>query len=129
MSERPTVSVPVEIEGARQQFENWRRDRKRGERIPADLWATAVALAKQHGVWPTAKALSLDHSGLKRRVGNVEEKDQKNGAFVELIAQGVMLYSCSVEMEDGRGARMRVELKGAAVDVTALSRTFWSERG
>jgi len=24
---------------------------------------------------------------------------------------------------------MRVEMKGAAVDVTALSRTFWSERG
>jgi hypothetical protein len=40
-----------------------------------------------------------------------------------------MLYSCTVEMEDERGARMRVELKGAAVDVTALSRTFWSERG
>ena len=32
-------------------------------------------------------------------------------------------------MEDGQGARMRVEMKGAAVDVTALSRTFWSERG
>jgi len=128
MSERPTVSFPTEIEEARQQFENWRRDRKRGERIPADLWATAVAVAKQHGVWPTAKALHLDHSGLKRRVRNVEE-DEKSGAFVELIPHGAMLYSCTVEMEDGRGARMRVKLKGAAVDVTALSRTFWSERG
>jgi hypothetical protein len=128
MSERPTVSVPTEIEEAREQFENWRRDRKRGERIPADLWATAVALAKQHGVWPTAKALHLDHSGLKRRVRN-EEEDEKSSAFVELIPQGTMLYSCTVEMEDGRGARMRVELKGAAADVTALSRTFWSERG
>lgn len=128
MSERPTVSVSTEIEEAREQFENWRRDRKRGERIPADLWATAVALAKQHGVWPTAKALHLDHSGLKRRVRN-EEEDEKSSAFVELIPQGTMLYSCTVEMEDGRGARMRVELKGAAADVTALSRTFWSERG
>ena len=128
MSERPTVSIPTEIEEARQQFENWRGERKRGERIPANLWATAVGLAKQHGVWPTAKALHLDHSGLKRRVRN-DEGDEKSSAFVELIPQGGMVYSCAVEMEDGRGARMRVELKGAAVDVTALSRTFWSERG
>jgi hypothetical protein len=119
MSERPTVSVPGGIEEAQQQFENWRRDRKRGERIPADLWATAMGLAKQHGVWPTAKALHLDHSRLKRRVGN-DERDEKSSAFVELIPQGAMLYNCTVEMEDGRGARMRVELKGAAVDVTGV---------
>jgi len=128
MSERPTVSVSTEIEEARQQFENWRRDRKRGERIPVYLWAKAVAAAKVEGVWPTAKALHLDHSRLKRRVRNKEE-DEKSSAFVELVPQGVMLYVCTVEMEDGRGARMRVELKGAAVDVTALSRTFWGERG
>jgi hypothetical protein len=30
-------------------------------------WATAIELAKQHGVWPTARALHLDHSRLKRR--------------------------------------------------------------
>ena len=127
MSERPTVSVSTEIEEAQEQFENWRRGRKRGERIPANLWAAAVALAQQHGVWPTAKALHLDHSRLKRRVGNGEE-DEKRSAFVELIPQGAMLYS-TVEMEDGQGARMRVEVKGAVVDVTALSRTFWAERG
>jgi hypothetical protein len=76
---------------------------------------------------PTAKALSLDHSRLKRRVGNHAE-EEKSGPFVELISQGTMFYACMVEMEDGRDARMRVELKGAAADVTALSRTFWSER-
>jgi len=127
MSERPADQVPAKIEEAQEQFENWRRERKRGERIPADLWATAVELAKQRGVWPIAKALGLDHSQLKRRAGNGEE-DEKSDVFAELIPQEAMLYSCTVEMEDGRGARMRVELKGAAADVTALSRTFWSER-
>jgi hypothetical protein len=130
MSERPTDTVPAEIEEAQLQFANWRRERRRGQRIPEHLWVTAVQLAKQHGVWPAARALHLDHSRLKRRVRNGEEEEgAKSGAFVELIPQGAILYSCSVEMEDGRGARMRVELKGAAVDVTALSRTFWSERG
>ena len=127
MSERPTESVSTEIEEAQEQFENWRRGRKRGERIPADLWGTAVGLAKQHGVWPTARALNLDHNRLKRRVGDGDD-EVKSGGFVELIAQGAMLCTCIVEMEDARGARMRIELKGAAADVTALSRTFWSER-
>ena len=127
MSERPTVSVPAEIEKAQLQFEAWRSERQRGQRIPESLWLTAVELAKQHGVWPTARALHLDHSRLKRRVRNGED-DEKNGGFVELIPEGAMLCGCTVEMEDGRGARMRIELKGAAADVTALSRTFWSER-
>ena len=127
MSERPTIAVPAAIQEAELQFERWRRERKHGGRIPEELWAAAVELAKQHGVWPTARALHLDHSRLKRRVHNGED-NEKSGAFVELISQGAMLCACTVEMEDGRGARMRIELKGAAADVTALSRTFWSER-
>ena len=55
MNERPTGTVPAEIEEAQLQFENRRRERKRGERIPQNLWVTAVALAKEHGVWPTAR--------------------------------------------------------------------------
>lgn len=128
MSERPTMAVPAAMQETQLQFENWRRERKRGERIPENLWAAAVELAKQHGVWPTARSLHLDHSRLKRSVGNVEE-EVKNGAFIEVIPQGAVFCACTVEMEDGRGARMRIELKGAAADVAALSRTFWSERG
>ena len=129
MSGRPAATVPVEIQEAQQQFGNWRGERKRGERIPENLWVTAVALAKEHGVWPTARALHLDHSRLKRRVRSGEEEDVKSGAFVEVISQVAMHCACIVEMEDERGARMRIELKGAVADVIVLSRTFWSERG
>ena len=126
MSKKPTSAVPAAIEEGQMQFENWRHERKRRERIPENLWATAVELAKQHGVWPTARALHLDYVRLKRRLGNGD--DDNSSAFVELIPQGAMRCTCTVEMEDARGARMRIELKGAAADVTALSRTFWSER-
>jgi hypothetical protein len=125
--ERPTKTIPAEIEEAQLQFQNWRQDRQRGHRIPENLWATAVELAKQHGVWPTAWALHLDHNRLKRR-GGIAGDNENDGAFVELISQGAMVCACTVEMEDARGARMRIELKGAAANVTALSRTFWSER-
>jgi len=74
MNGRPTVTVPPEIEEAQLQFENWRCERKRGQRIPENLWGTAVELAKQHGVWPTARALNLDHNRLNRRVGNGDDE-------------------------------------------------------
>jgi hypothetical protein len=65
---------------------------------------------------------------LKRHVHNGEQ-EVTGDAFIEVIPQGAVFCACTVEMEDGRGARMRIELKGAAADVTALSRAFWSERG
>src|SRR6266705_772040 len=45
MSERPTDTVPAEIEEAQLQFENWRRERERGQRIPKNLWGTAAGKA------------------------------------------------------------------------------------
>jgi hypothetical protein len=101
MSERPNVAVPAAIQEAQLEFENWRRDRKRGERIPGNLWAAAVELAKQHGVWPTARALHLDHSRLKRCVRNGED-DEKSSGFVELIPEGSVLR---MHRGDGRRAR------------------------
>ncbi len=48
-------------------------------------------------------------------------------AFVELVPpQRACLPECIVELEDPRGAKMRIHLKGAeAPDLAALSRSFW----
>ena len=127
MSEKPTVTNPAGIEEAQLEFETWRRERRRGARIPENLWTKAMELARQHGVWPTARALHLDYSRLKRRIQNGED-EVCDGAFVEVRQSAMTLCACTIEMEDGQGARMRIEIKGAAADVTALSRTFWSER-
>src|SRR5438552_15747486 len=110
MSERPNVAVPAAIQEAQLEFENWRRDRKRGERIPRNLWAAPVELAKQHGVWPAARALHLDDSRLKRRVRN-GEGDEKSRGVVELIPAGSVLCACIVELEDGEVGRKRAEMK------------------
>ena len=56
-----------------------------------------------------ARALHLDHSRLSH-VRNGEE-EVKSSAFIEVIPRGAMLCACTVETEDGHGARMRVELK------------------
>ena len=49
-------------------FNVWRASRNAGGRIPAELWAVAVDMAKVHGLNRMSKELRLDCSGLKRRL-------------------------------------------------------------
>ena len=49
-------------------FSVWRASRKAGGRIPAELWAVAVDMAKVHGLYRMSKELRLDYCGLKRRL-------------------------------------------------------------
>jgi len=130
MKERSNVTIPSEIEATRLRFEEWRRRRTARERIPETLWSEAVELARRYGTWPAARALRLDYNKLKQLAVAGEERRALNPSttFVEVIAPGPGVSSCIVEMENGRGARMRIEWKGAAADLTALSRTFWDGR-
>jgi hypothetical protein len=129
MRDRSLVRIPAEIEAIREKFETWRRKRTGQERIPESLWSEAVEVARRCGIWPTAKALRLDYNKLKQRTGASRERQAANPstAFVEVIAPEVGVISGIVEMENGRGARMRIEWKGGAADLVALSRTFWGE--
>ena len=54
--------------------------------------------------------------------------DKPRPAFVELdVGQPGEASECTVEMENPRGARMRICLKGsnAQIDVSAVARFFW----
>jgi len=129
MRDRTPNTIP-EIEATKLKFEKWRRRRTGQERIPESLWSEAVELARRHGTWPAARALRLDYNKLKQLAvaGNERRSLNPSTTFVEVIPSGAGVSSCIVEMENGRGARMRMEWKGAAADLTALSRTFWGER-
>jgi len=129
MSDRTPKTIP-EIEATRLKFEKWRRRRTGQERIPETLWSEAVELARRYGTWPAARALGLDYNNLKQLAvgGNGRRALNPRTTFVEVIPPGAGVSSCIVEMENGRGSRMRIEWKGAAADLTALSRTFWDEQ-
>ena len=43
--------VPGDLQAAHRQFEHWRHTRQAGARIPAPLWAAAVAVARRSGVY------------------------------------------------------------------------------
>ena len=130
MKDRTPNTIPAEIEATRIKFEKWRNGRTSQERIPESLWSEAVGLARRYGTWPAARALRLDYNKLKERAiaGNQRPALNSTTTFVEVIPPGAGVSSCIVEMENGRGARMRIEWKGGGADLTGLSRTFWDGR-
>ena len=125
-SHRPTGDILSDV---RSQFERWRRSRTRGTRIPAALWRAAVEAAGEHGVSKTAQELNLDYYGLKERLESAPTTPvvpAKGRGFLEVPLPSTA-PECVLELEDGQGARLRVELKGAApAELETLARAFWS---
>jgi hypothetical protein len=123
------------LEEIKRRLQDWRAGRKLGEHIPASLWAAAVSVAKEHGVHRVAVELRVDYAGLKRRVERAADAAPCAGKvdprFVELYAPAAPvaagLCECMVELENARGAKMRVELNGNGLAGLAhLCSAFWS---
>ena len=122
------------LEQVEQRFVRWRASRKRGERIPQALWCAAVALAKEHGLGRIAQELRVDCDGLKKRLDGAEAGariDASAAKFVELIApSAVAMCECIVELENARGAKLRLELKGVELaQLARLSSIFLNAAG
>ena len=133
-SRKPTVtpSVFADIEKVRRRLQEWRRSRKHGLRIPEALWTSAVKLAKKYRPARIAHELGLDYDGLKQRLNTANQHDTSESAakptFIELAPLTPASHcECSIEIEDRRGAKMKLEIKSvSAVDLAALSRALWS---
>ena len=108
-----------------ERFRRWRDSRVAGARIPAQLWDAAVVMATVHGVAGTSKMLGLDEHRLKRRMeladGQVQPPRPLHQArFVELFAAptpapAAGTHECMVELQNARGATMRVHLHSAGL--------------
>jgi hypothetical protein len=120
--------LPPDLARGRSRFQAWRGERKLGDRIPRRLWALAVQLARLHGVSRTATALGVDYYSLQRRIGTTAAQAQASSpAFVELPPPILVCKECRLELDNGAGATMRVQLVGYdAADIKALSRSFWN---
>jgi len=125
---------PAKLEAVRRRFERWRRTHRRRSRIPDALWRTAAKMAGWYGLHRTARALGVEYYSLKRRMEQlpaaVSGRPDSGAAagFVELlppVPPGAC--DCTLELEDAKGAKMRVQLRStASVDLAALSRSFWN---
>ena len=150
MRSRSRGTEPARFGVVRRRFELWRRTRQGRARIPERLWTSAVKLAATYGLCRTARTLGLDsndspagptprrktparNASAGRDPGSrtcIAKPPQRNPAmtFVELSPlERSGLPECIVELEDPRGAKMRIRLTGHqnADVVTAVSQIFF----
>lgn len=60
---------PVRIERVRRRLERWREHRAHPKsRMAERLWRAVVAVARQDGLYRTARALDLDYGAVRRHV-------------------------------------------------------------
>ena len=124
------------LEQVKQRFALWRAGRKPGAHVTDALWIAAVGLVGRHGLMRVARELGVDSGRLKKRHerGAVAAPAGRGGKrdvqFVELFAPPASTpagAACVVDMHNGRGGTMRVELaNGDALAV--LADAFWSAR-
>ena len=141
---RDESGIPNNMRKVYRRFQRWRSAHTGRLPIPEPLWAAAAELAREHGVFPTAKALRLEYGKLKQQVeaagpvgkgpvakAPVALRQAQGGersrtvvprrarspappAFVELIAPRPGSFPVGVVELEGPRGRMRIELKGVA---------------
>lgn len=130
----PALAEEQSLEALEQRLRHWRESRQRGERIPRALWEAAADLARVHGVHRTARQLHLSHADLKKRLEPSRGPTQAGPGeprFVELLgaprATAAGPRECVIELENARGAKMRIELNaGGLSSLSGLCSAFWS---
>jgi hypothetical protein len=130
MATKAVLEVAPGMQRINRRFERWRRSHQGPLPIPEALWASAAEMAREHGVFRTARILHLEHGKLKRMMKSaapaVRRASVPPAEFLELVApQAVGVTECVIELEGPRG-KMRVQWKGAtAPDLASLSRALW----
>jgi hypothetical protein len=125
-------STTDHLDEVRRDLERWRQRRSFGTRIPEELWQAAAEVGREVGVSKTARELGLDYYKLRRRTESAAEtlpakETPQEGRFLEIPMCAPASPECVLEIEDGQGARLRLELKGATpAHLETVARTFWS---
>ncbi len=65
------LAIPAGMRRVCQRFERWRRGHQARLPIPEALWSSAAQLAREHGVFRTAKVLRLEYGKLRRMAETV----------------------------------------------------------
>jgi len=125
---------PLTLEAVAEHFEQWRRHKKKRERIPEKLWREAISLVGIYGVSQVTRTLRLSGTDLNKRRGIVGTGNRRQGAgaktaFVEVAparvdrAPGPEAGATWMELERPDGLRLRIQPSGGA-DMLALVERF-----
>jgi hypothetical protein len=121
------IESPLTLETAAEHFEQWRRIKKNGERIPEKLWSEAIDLVDRYGVSRVVRTLRLSGTDLNKRR---RRGQNTKAAFVEVepaVVERAVDSSASaaawMELERPDGFRLRIRPTGGA-DMLALIDRF-----
>jgi hypothetical protein len=128
------IESPLTLEEVAAHFEQWRKRKKNGERIPEQLWSEAVSLVDTYGVSPVTRTLRLGGRDLNKRRGMIEAGQRRQDpsgetAFVEIDPMVMDQYpqpeagAVWMELERPDGLRLRIRPSGG-VDLLALVERF-----
>jgi len=122
--------TPDSLQKLAHRFQEWRKEHAPRSRLPEFLWVAAVKLARQQGLFRTARTLRLDYASLKKRVQarprTAAETATAPAAFVELLAPAGSLGADSlIVLESARGGRMRIQMKLTAAQAATLMQAWW----
>lgn len=123
---------------AERRFGAWRGGRRRGQRIPQELWRAAVDLVGRYSLEQVAEKLGLNCRRLENRVEARRERVEDQGSrqtrgtgFVEVGMLGERYTAeCTIEAEDGSGGKLAVRLNGGAcAQATEIVKALRGEGG
>jgi hypothetical protein len=125
---RQYSSIPEPTAQLQRQLDQIRSTQPPRSRLPESVWAAAVELARQHGIYRVAHALRLDYIGLKKRLNGAASvrKSATKTAFVEL-APPATIPECIIEFESANGGKIRIEWKAAVPPDWASLLRAWRE--
>ena len=138
MNEKLFAPLPEPIRQLQEQLNQFRLTHARRSKLPEPLWAAAVALAREHGIYAVAHPLRLDYVGLKKRLAEAPATERKTRkettskpAFVELSApRRPIIQEGTIEFESARGDKMRIPLRATEDrDWTKLLRAWRESQG
>ena len=120
MNTQQPTKIPLALSEARRQLDHWRSQQpNKRARLPKEFWRQAVALAGEHGLNRTARALKVKYESLKKHLdpAGADEGDstKPQPEFIELLPGTIPpgLVECTIEWSDDCGASVRMHIRGA----------------
>ena len=116
---KSSIETHLTLQEVAEHFEQWRRGKQKGERIPEQLWQEAVRLVDTHGVSQVSRTLRLGGRDLNKRRGVSTAGQHRQGAsgkttFVEIApvaagqTPGPKVSALWMELERPDGLRLRI---------------------
>jgi len=136
MGKAITTDLPDDLKSLGAQIEHWRETRQKLSPMPAALWAAAVTLAQERGIYPVARGLRIDYASLRTRLAESRglaapsHGAPQSSEFIELSPSPALAGSAGgpcvgLELRDADGSRMSLLLPGLdGLDVPGIVSAF-----